>query len=231
MEKKKIVIVGISKSAKQVYDFIKTHNLVDISGFAVDSKYIKEKTYLNFPVYPLENLKDCIDIDEVELFVAIGWNRLNADRRDMYNRLKKEGYKFANLISPTAIVRGRLDGDNIWINDYSVLQSDCVIKSNVVIREQVLIGNNTVIEPHCFIGVKSLVAGGCKIGEQTFCGLSSTIFDATNIGKKCLVGACTSVKRHMPDYSLCKTAIESTVTKQYTEDVIETKLVTGRSVR
>ena len=229
--KEKLIIVGISSSAKQVLDFLRVHELFEILGFAVDKEYIKSDKYEGYPVYAIEELRSLFDMEEVKLFVAIGWNRLNADRRDMYNRLKKDGYKFANLISPTAIIRGRIEGDNCWVNDYTIMQSDSVIKSNVVVREQVLIGNDTVINEHCFIGVKSMVAGGCTIGEQTFCGINSTVFDGTTVGKKCIIEACAAAKRNVPDNTVCKLNSDSTITKTYDGEIIESKLLFRANVR
>lgn len=227
---KKIVIIGTGKNAKQVYDFLKIHKLYDIVGFAIDKEYIKEDSYMNYPVYPLENLDVYIDNDTY-IFVSLGWNRLNSDRRQLYERLKAKGYKFANLISPTAIVRGKIDGDNVWINDYSVLQSDAVIKSDVIIREGVVIGNDTLIKDHCFIGVKALVAGGCIIGEQSFIGIHATVFDGTIIGDKCIIGGCAVVKRNVSNYTVCKYDLNNTITKKYDESVIEQKLVFSKNVR
>ena len=88
-----------------------------------------------------------------------------------------------------------------------------------------LIGAHTEIESHCFFGAKSTIGGGCKIGKQSFIGINSTVFDDTIIGEKCIVGACTAVKRNMPDYSLCKTSSTNTEIKQYSEDIIESKLL------
>lgn len=227
----KLIIVGTGLSAKQVFDFIKMHNLFDIMGFAIDSAYKKEELYQGLPVFDLENLKEHIDIKTTQIYVALGWNKLNADRRKLYLRLKEDGYSFANLISPLAVIRGTLDGDNIWINDYSVLQSDSKIESNVVIRENVLIGNGSIIEPHCFLGVHSIVGGGARVGQQTFVGMRGTVFDGRRVGQKCLIGACAVVKRHLPDFCACKTASDVMVVKEYGEDEIETKLVAGKSVK
>ena len=227
---KKLVLIGLGKSAKQVYDFLRKHELYDLIGFAVDKEYIQENTYMNLPVYPLESLNEYID-KETYIFIALSWNKLNADRRKFYERLKAEGYKFANLISPTAIVRGKIDGDNIWINDYTVIQSDAVIQSNVIIREHVVIGNDTLIKEHCFIGVKSLVAGGCTIGIQSFIGINATVFDGTIVGDKCIIGGCAVVKRNVSNNTVCKTDLKNTIIKMYEENIIEQKLVFSKNVR
>ena len=226
-----LIIIGIGASAKQVYDFNRIHELYNVIGFAVDKKYIKESTYLNLPVFELETLKEKIDSQKVFIFVALGWNRLNSDRRSLYERLKSEGYRFANLISPNAIIRGRIEGDNCWVNDYAVMQSDSVLKDDVILREHVVIGHEAVINSHVFVGIRGLIAGGCDIGEQTFVGINATVFEDTKVGEKCIIGGCAVVKRNVPAYTACKTNIENTIVKFYGEEIIESKLVASKNVR
>ena len=226
-----LIIIGTGPSAKQVYDFLRIHPLYHLLGFAVDRQYRKEETWLGCPVYELETLKEQFDLEAVRIFVSLGWNRLNSERKAVFERLKRSGYRFANLISPTAIVRGNVVGENCWVNDYAVIQSDAEIRDDVVIREFVLVGNGTVIEPHVFLGVRANVCGGCRIGEQTFVGVNGTVFDATVVGKKCIIGSCAAVKRNVPDFTVCKARLDFTETRSYDEDVIESKLVATRNVR
>ena len=84
---------------------------------------------------------------------------------------------------------------------------------------------------HCFFGVRSILAGGCNVGAQTFVGLNATVFDKTSIGEKCIVGACTAVRRNMPSFSKSILSAESTIIKQYAENIIEEKLVHTKNVR
>jgi sugar O-acyltransferase (sialic acid O-acetyltransferase NeuD family) len=228
--KKKLIIVGTGVNARHVYCFIKDYDLFDVLGFAVDKEYKTSDEYLGLPVYEINELRQKFDMENTLLFIAIFWNRLNADRRSVYERLKADGYKFANVISPNAIIHGAIVGDNCWIHDNVIINSDAVVKSDVMIMANAFIGQDSLIENHCFCGARCLVAAA-HIGEQTFLGLSSTVFDGVKIGKKCLVGACCAVKRNMPAYSLCKTPNDSVVFKQYDEDTIESKLLFKKNIR
>ena len=230
-ELKKLVIVGTGVNAKHVYKLVKFYDLFDVIGFTVDEKYIAEDTFQGLPVYPLEKIENYVDTEEVLFFIALLWNHLNADRRDLYLRLKARGLKFANIISPKASIRGTIAGDNVWVHDFVVIQNDTTIGNNVAIMAQTLIGDNTVIHDHCFFGAKSTIGGGSVIGDQTFVGLGCTVFDDTKIGRKCILGACTAVKRNVPDCSLYKTSSADIVIKQYDEDVIENKLIAAKNVR
>lgn len=226
-----LIIVGTNTTADLATEFIKSHNLFNIIGFSVNSEYFKKDTYNGLPVYKLESLSEELKHTPFKIFVAMLWNHLNRERRNVYEYCKTQGYSFANLISPTSIIRGTIEGDNCWINDYVIIQDSAIVKSNVMIMAYSLVGSRVIINEHCFLGARSLIAGNSIVGEQSFIGLSSTVFDDTHIGKKCIVGACTSVKRNLPDYSRVITSADNVVIKQYSENDIENKLVFSKNVR
>lgn len=222
---KNLIIVGLGRTAMHVYSFVKYHNLYNVIGFAVNEKYKNCETFNGLPVFSLEHLeKECSDNDFC-LFIAVLWNRLNSERKEIYDYCKGKGYTLANLISPTAMIRSEILGDNCWIHDYVVIQNNAHIASDVLIMAYTLIGANTTIEPHCFFGARSLLGGGSIVGEQCFIGLNATIFDDTIIGRKCIIGACSAVKRNVPDFSKYATLSDNINLKEYTEEDIENKLI------
>lgn len=225
-----LIIVGLSSTTKHVLSFVRHHNLFNVIGFAVNEKYKNCDTYEGLPVYAIEHLREECRCD-FKIFIALLWNHLNRDRRNLYEYCKAQEFKMANIISPTAIVRGEILGDNCWIHDYVVIQNNAKLESNIAIMAFTLIGANTHVASHCFFAARSLLGGGSSVGEQTFIGLNSTIFDDTRIGNKCIIGACTAVKRNMPDCSRYVTPSADIVIKQYPEDEIENKLMFSKNQR
>lgn len=223
--KEKLIIIGTSTTACQAYDFVKYHDLYDITGFAVDKLYYEIPEFLGLPVYELDKLEEIPDIKNTFLFVAMLWNRLNADRRDVYNRLKMGGGRFANLISPTAVNRGRLKGDNCWIHDYVVIKSDAEIGANCMIMAHTLLGAYASLGDHCFCGARSVIGGGASVGNQTFIGINCVVYDETKVGSQCILGACGAIKRNVPNRTIVKPKTSCMETKSYPEDVIESKLM------
>ena len=150
---------------------------------------------------------------------------LNRQRRDLYERMKAKGLEFANIISPSAVIRGKIEGGNCWINDYVVIQSGAVVKADTFIMDGALIGNMAVVNEHCHIGAHSVVCGSAVLGEQCFTGVNSVIFDGVRMGKRCVTGACTAVKRDMPDNTICKVSSDSFAYMTYDKNIIEHKLL------
>lgn len=227
---KNLIIVGLSKTANHVYSFVKYHKLFNVIGFAVNEEYKDLDVFCGLPVYGLESLRNK-DLGEYSLFLALLWNHLNGDRQRLYDYCKGEGFKMANLISPLAVLRSPIVGDNCWIHDFVVVQNNSTIGSDVAIMGGTLIGANTFIGSHCFFGAQSVLGGGSTIGERSFVGIKATIFDDTSIGKKCIIGACAAVKRNMPDFSKYAVSSENIIIKQYTEDEIEEKLMFSKNHR
>ena len=228
----KIVLIGTADTARDAYCFIQDYKLFEVIAFAVDRKYKTDDMFCGLPVYCIEELSSQINKTEVGLFIPVQWNYLNRQRRDLYTRLKNEGYRFVNVIAPNAIIHsGGTIGDNCWISDGTVIKSFVTIGNNVFVKSKAWIGHYTTVEDHSFIGAASMIAGKVVVGEQSFIGINAMVFDGVRIGRKCLVGACTVVKRSLPDYSRIKTATGNSEIKQYDESSIEEKLVAAKNIR
>lgn len=229
--KRNLIIVGTSETAERIYGFVRMYELYNIIGFAVDKEYIQAQEFMGLPIYELEKIEDVVKEKDALLFVAIFWNNLNSDRRHLYERLKARKLEFANIISPTAVIRGKINGDNNWINDYVIIQSGVEIESDVFIMDTAIVGNQAKVLSHSFVAVSSIIGGASVIGEQCFVGINAVVFDSATVGNKCIIGACTAIKRNVPDNTVCKVSTDNVICKSYDDDMIESKLRTHNNIR
>lgn len=233
---KNLVIVGISDTADRIARFVERYSLYNIIGCTVNKEYVPEGGMAevggqNRKVFPLEELDKFIDKENDLLFVAVLWNRLNADRRYLYEKVKLMGYHFANIISPNAQVRGELLGDNCLISDGVFVQEHVKLGNDIFVMDNAMVGHRTIVSDHVFITIRATVCGSVTIGEQSYIGANATVFDEVKIGKKCLIGGATIVKRNVPDCSVVKTPNDTMIIKQYPEDAIENKWQAHHNVR
>lgn len=233
---KNLVIVGISDTADRIARFVERYSLYNIIGCTVNKEYVPESGMAevggqNRKVFPLEELDKFIDKENDLLFVAVLWNRLNADRRYLYEKVKSMGYHLANIISPNAQVRGELLGDNCWICDGVIVQEHVKFGNDIFVMDNAMVGHWTMVSDHVFIAIRATVCGAVDIGEQCYIGANATVFDEVHIGKKCLIGGATVVKRSVPDFSVVKIPSDTMIIKQYPEDVIESKWMAHHNVR
>jgi sugar O-acyltransferase (sialic acid O-acetyltransferase NeuD family) len=225
----KLIIIGASDAAKQIYSLITFHKMCEVVGFAVNKEFRTSDSFLGLPVYDLEHLNEEVEGD-FGVFVAIQWSHLNADRRKVFEYCCSQGYKLVNIISPTAIVRSEITGRNCFIDDFVIIKNDVIIEDNVWIKANAIISDFTHIESHAYLGLHAIVAGGVTIGEQSFVGISAVVLEATKIGRKCIVSSGCIAKRNMPDFSRWVNDTDITI-KLYSEEEVEEKLVPSKRVR
>lgn len=227
----KLYIIGNSTTADEICHFVERYKLYDIGGFAINKRFITERTFNGYPLYAIEELDQVVDKEADVLFVAIFWNRLNQLRRDLYENLKSQGYRFATLISPTAEINNSIIGENCWIADGVYIKPNNIVGDNTFIDSCACVGINTKIGSHCFVAFRAVIAGSCVVGNQTFVGINATVFDHTIVGDKCIVGSCAFVKRNLESYCVAKTSSDSTIVRKYSEEEIVEKLVVQKNVR
>jgi len=230
--KKKLFIFGLGSTARMIYTFVSRYELFDVVGFVVDSDYKTVDTFCNLPVIGYHHGQDISGLNKSDdlIFVAIQWNRVNEERKQVYKKLKQQGFSFANIVSPNAILHGQLEGDNCWICDMAVIDVNAKIQSNVFVKTKAYVGNDTRIENHAFVGANSFVAGSCTVKEQSFIGVSATVFDGVTVGQKSVVGAGSLINRNIPNFSLVKSTSILNI-KEYSAEDIETKLISSNNVR
>ena len=218
---KDLVIVGAGSIANEVLSFIKKYNLYNVICFAVDRQYMNTDRLFDLPVYPLDELKKMVPIDETEFFIAIAfYNYMNKYKREMYERLKPQGYKFANLISPKADVCSSSIGEGNWINDYAYLAFGSKIGNNNTFVQHSIVSHSTQMADHNVVSARAIIAGSCLIGNQNYFGVNSTVFNKLKIGNKCIVGGGSVVKKDLPDFTMV--VAPDSYYKQCDEDKIET---------
>lgn len=216
----KLVLVGTSSLAAQTLDFVERYQLFDVIGFTVNEAYIKEPVFLDKPVFPIEELDKYIDKENVMLFSTVTWyNYLNRERKKIFDQLKGEGYKFANLISPHALVYTKDLGEGNWIHDFAHIGYGVHIGDDNVFRMKCMIGHDSVIGNHNFFAVNTIVGGHDYFNDCCFVGLSALIHNRVVVGNKCVIGGGAVVKRDLPDFSLC--VADNSFVKQCDEEKIE----------
>ena len=231
---KKIAIIGAHTNARVIYYMIKKYNLFEVACFAVDKEYLHgEKEYLGLPLIAIDELPKYISKETDYVFIGVLWNNLNSDRRHLYEKMKCLGYKFVNVISPTAVIQEEVKlGENILICDNAIIECNTSIGDDTYIHGGAFVSESCNIGRHCFLGIKSLTAGAVTLGDQCFVGVGATLFDEVKIGEKCVIGARTIIKRHLPSYSMVKTKTsELQVIEQLDADSITGKIVAGKNIR
>lgn len=186
---KPLILFGVGDNAQLAHYYFRALGR-QVAGFTVDGAFLKQDSFCGLPVLPFEDLAASHGPHDHELFVAVGYSKLNAVRKEKYLAAKALGYGLASYVSPRATVlnEGRI-GENCFILEDNTVQPFAVIGNNVTLWSGNHIGHHSVIKDHCFLASHIVVSGGVEIGEQCFIGVNATLRDRIKVGERCVVGA------------------------------------------
>jgi len=188
--KKQLIIFGCSEIAQLAHFYFTTDSDYEVVAITVDASYIKEFQFCGLPVISFEDIAVKFPPDTHHFFVAVGYSKLNAIRKEKFLRAKALGYTLASYVSSRATVlnNGHI-GENCFILEDNTLQPYVQIGHNVTLWSGNHVGHHSVIQDHTFIASHVVISGGVEIGEQCFLGVNSTLRDHIKVGNRCIIGA------------------------------------------
>jgi sugar O-acyltransferase (sialic acid O-acetyltransferase NeuD family) len=187
---KPVVLFGTGDFARVAHVYLSNDSDREVAAFTVHREYLKEDRLLDTPVVPFEDITQSHPPSEYDMFVAIGFSRVNARRRQTYEECKALGYDLITYVSSQAHHLGDLDiGDNCFVFEDNVIQPFVRIGNNVVLWSGNHIGHDAVIEDHCFLASHVVVSGNVTIGEASFVGVNATFRDGITVGPANVIGA------------------------------------------
>ena len=190
MKTKKIVIIGNTGNAKLAHYYFSNDSEYEVVAFSVNKKFITNKTYCNLPVVSFENLEIMYPTNKFDVFVAIGYNKMNKIREQLYFSCKEKGYNLPNYISSKcSFLSDEEIGDNNLILEDNTIQPFVKIGSNNVFWSGNHIGHDTCIGNNNFITSHVVISGFCNIKNNTFIGVNATLRDAITIENETLIAA------------------------------------------
>ena len=198
---KKLLIFGTTQIAEMAH-FYFTLTGREVVGFCLDSAYIKENTLLGLPIYPFEEIQKRFPPEQYELFVAIGYSKVNQSRRDKYLEAKAIGYTLPTCISPHAVVHSKNIGDNCLIMDMNNIHPYTRIGSNVLFSNANHVGHHTIIEDHVFIAANVTLCGNVVIGEGSFLGVDCSVREGVKIGRYNVLGMGVAIQKDTADNAI-----------------------------
>ena len=194
-----LIIIGDGNNAEIMAYLFENDTTYNLAGFAVHRKYYTDEYIFGYPVYILEDLEQDYPPAEADVFVAIGYSRMNHTRADIFNNMKNRGYTCASYISRngSTIYPNITFGENVFIFENNVIQYDVKIGNNVIMWSGNHVGHKTIIENHVYLSSHCVISGYCTIGEYSFLGVNSTVIDNVEVGPNSLIAANTLIRKNV----------------------------------
>lgn len=187
---KPVVVFGNGRLARLAYFYLTHDSEREVAAFSVDRDHMTDDTLFGLPVVPADEVLVRFPPDRFDMFVAVGYARVNKFREGKYLQAKEMGYELISCISSKATVwPGTEMGDNCFIMENNVIQPFATIGNNVIMWGSSTVGHQSVIKDHCFVAAHVVISGAVTIEPNCFIGVNATIRDDITIARECVIGA------------------------------------------
>jgi sugar O-acyltransferase (sialic acid O-acetyltransferase NeuD family) len=194
---KKAVIVGTAAFAEVARVYLDADSPYTVEAFSVHDQYIgDQRDLLGLPVVPLERLTTDFPTREFDVFVALGFSKVNKVRTALFDELRAKGYRLLTYINSNVSHVGHFEiGENCFVFENNVIQPFVRIGDNTILWSGNHIGHHSIIGANCFIASHVVISGQCKIGNNCFIGVNATLRDGITVADECVIGAGALILR------------------------------------
>lgn len=217
---KKAVIFGTADFAQVALVYLRADSPYEVAAFTVHRQYIEETDLLGLPVVPFEELPDRFPPSEYEIFVAIGFKRVNKLRAEMVELCRQQGYTLLSYINSQAVHFGEIEiGDNTFVFEHNTIQPFVKIGDNTILWSGNHIGHHTKIGNNCFLASHIVISGRVTIGDNCFIGVNATFRDGVTVAAESVIGAGASIMKDTVERGVYKGP--KTDPESYTSDQLK----------
>jgi len=187
---KKLVIFGTGDVARLAHFYFTRDAAYDVVAFTVDRAFATTDVFLGAPLVAFEDVAQAYPPASHQMFVAVGYGKMNHGRAAKYAEAKALGYQLATYVSSKCTwLTDSAPGDNCFVLEDNTVQPFVTIGNDVTLWSGNHIGHDAVIHDHCFISSHVVISGHVRVGEYCFLGVNATIRNGVIIAPETLIGA------------------------------------------
>ena len=166
---KPIVIFGDGDVAQLANYYFTQHAGREVVGFTVDSKYLESSKLCDLPVVPFDDIEKIYPPNEFNMFIALGYSKLNEIRKVKFEKALEKGYELASYVdSSVQLHENNSIGRNCFIFEDNTIQPYVEIGDNVILWSGNHVGHHSKIQCHTFIASHVVISGHVEIGVAMF---------------------------------------------------------------
>jgi len=155
---------------------------------------------------------------DIELANGTGKLPGSSLRSRLHLQFTHQGYRFATLIHPSAILGSGVDlGEGVQVMAGVIIQADTRIGDDVILNTGAHIDHDGKIGRYVHIAPGAILSGDVRVGDETHIGPGATLIQGIQIGNGAVVGAGTTVIRDIPAWHQQTGQPARQVTQIYTE--------------
>ena len=203
MTEKPLILFGVGELAEVAAYYFDNDSEYSVEAFTIDGDRLEEDSFCGRPVVAFEELASQYSPDNHEMFVAVGYSRVNALRQEKCEAAMLAGYRLATYVSSQASVACNATfGWNCLILEDNTVQPFVTVGNGVTLWSGNHIGHHASIGDFAFISSHVVVSGGVTVGNRTFIGVNATTNDHISVGARCVIGSGCLITTDAPDESV-----------------------------
>lgn len=197
---KPIILFGAGKIAEVILHFLRHKSDRQVVACTVDREYVKDSEWQGLPMVPFEDVARAYPSEQYDMFVALGYQDMNALRTTKCAEARALGYSLVSYIDPeSGLPSGTVHGDNCFIMNHVMIHPCVKLGCNVFVWSGAMIGHHSVIGDNCWLTSCTNISGVVTVGENCFFAVNSTVGHGVRIGNSCFVGANSLVTQCTED--------------------------------
>ena len=198
MSDKPVIILGTGGHAKVIADALKLSGREMLGFVTPDSKV--ESEFCGKKILGNDGIINQYSSDEIELVNGIGSLPKKNIRWKLAEKMREQGYKFAIVIHPSAVIAADVNFDEgVQVMAGVIIQSGTKIKQDSIINTGSLIDHDCMIGKSCHIAPSVVCSGGVVVGDNTHLGVGSIVTEYRSIGNNCTIAAGSVIYKDIVD--------------------------------
>jgi sugar O-acyltransferase (sialic acid O-acetyltransferase NeuD family) len=124
----------------------------------------------------------------------------DAQRRRLYEKLKRAGYSVARIVHPAAtIAPSAALGEGCQIMAGAMIQPGVRIGVDAIVNTRASVDHDCVVGDHSHIAPGAILCGEVTIGDDAHIGAGAVIIQGVRVGRGCMVGAGATILHDVAD--------------------------------
>ena len=201
---KDVLLFGISELSERIAYYIdcgESFKPFSVKGFVIDDDYYSTDNFSGKKVYRYSEAKEKF-LQTASIIICIGYKKMNENRKQIFYRLRDDGWNIENFISSQATIHtDKIGTGNIFLCKTYIDFKSIVGDGNIF--DSAHLGHHSCVGNFNFFSYSTVIGGKVKIGDCCFFGMNSTIRNNLTLLDKTLIGAGCYVSRDTPDPGLC----------------------------
>jgi len=187
---KQIVLFGVGKIAEVLLYFFRHHSDYEVVACTANGSYLTGNTWQGLPAVAFEEMEKHYHPERYAMFVAIGYQELNALRARKCAEAKAKGYNLVSYVHPqSGLPQDCKYGENCFIMNHVLIHPRVRLGNDVFVWSGAMIGHHSTIGDHCWLTSCANISGAVTVGKNCFFAVNATVGHNVVIGDECFIGA------------------------------------------